>query len=83
MALQDALGVDGVCVFSTQNAGAEEQVHVAIEAAAPFDPSVLKAALDAALAGFDRAHVHYLPLPRTSTGKVHRFALKQLLATGG
>lgn len=81
--LQDQLGIEGVCVFSTQNPGAEEELHVAIETAEPLATDLLTQALSSALRGFQKAHVHYVSkLPRTSTGKVQRFALKQLLATG-
>ena len=70
-ALQRALQVSGVCVFSLQNETAEEEIHVAIETVRPIDQTRLTAALDRELQGMPIAHVHFIDaLPRNDMGKI-------------
>jgi acyl-coenzyme A synthetase/AMP-(fatty) acid ligase len=79
-ALQQALGVAGVCIFSEQGERYAEELHVVLETAAPIDSAVLTAAAQAHLRGFPDARFHFLgALPRNHMGKVERFKLKQIL----
>jgi acyl-coenzyme A synthetase/AMP-(fatty) acid ligase len=79
-ALQDALGAEGVCVFSMQGADAAEEVHVAIEARRPIDRAELTAIVRHQLQGFDKAHVHFVKaLPRSPAGKIQRLALRAMV----
>lgn len=82
--LREVLGVSGVCLFSVQNDSAEEQIHLAIEAPAPLDLTLMTDALRQHLQGFGVAHVHYLQaLPRNQSGKVQRLAVQGLIAEAG
>jgi len=82
-ALQDRLGVEGVCVFSMQGGDAGEQVHIAIEARRPIEQGELAAALGAHFPRFRGAHVHFVAaLPRGAAGKVDRGALRRLVLRG-
>ena len=77
-ALQDRLGVEGVCLFSMQDEEAGEEIHVAIQSRRPIDRAALAAIAQSELGAFPRAHFHVLEsLPRNTMGKVRRFALKQ------
>ncbi len=75
--LGELFGVSGVCLFSTQNDGGEEEIHVVVEAPAPIDSERLNAAVNQELKGFHRAHIHYIAaLPRNQMGKVLRQAVR-------
>ncbi len=75
--LSDMLAVSGVCLFSMQNDGGEEEIHVVIESATPVEPVRLEAALRQELPQFAQAHIHYLlALPRSEMGKVFRRAVR-------
>lgn len=77
--LQERLGVSGVCLFSMQNADAEEEAHVVVESVSPVEPDLLASALRESLHGFPRAQVHYVAaLPRNEMGKVMRQAARAL-----
>ncbi len=79
-ALREALGLEGVCVLSEQDAAGVDQLHVVLETEAPIDEARLTQVAQANLTGFPQAHFHFIsPLPRTETGKIQRFRLKQLL----
>jgi acyl-coenzyme A synthetase/AMP-(fatty) acid ligase len=79
-ALQDALGLEGVCVFSEAGPNGTEELHVALETAEPIDETRLREAAQAHLIGFPDAHFHFIEaLPRNEAGKVQRFKLKQRL----
>jgi acyl-coenzyme A synthetase/AMP-(fatty) acid ligase len=79
-ALQDALGLEGVCLMSEQGADREEQLHVVLETALPIDEAILRKAAQAHLRGFPAARFHFLDrFPRNHMGKVERFKLKQRL----
>jgi len=79
-ALQQALGLEGVCVMSEQGADREEQLHVVLETAAPIDEAVLRQAAQTHLRGFPAARFHFIDrFPRNHMGKVERFKLKQRL----
>jgi acyl-CoA synthetase (AMP-forming)/AMP-acid ligase II len=79
-ALQDALGLEGVCVFSEAGPHGTEELHVALETAEPIDETRLREAAQAHLIGFPDAHFHFIEaLPRNEAGKVQRFRLKQRL----
>jgi len=81
--LRDALGVDGVCLFSMPDAAGEEQIHVVIESPAPPDVAGLAPILAAHLRGFPSARVHHVRrLPRNHMGKLLRQAARaQALAS--
>jgi acyl-coenzyme A synthetase/AMP-(fatty) acid ligase len=79
-ALQQALGLEGVCVMSEQGADREEQLHVVLETAEPIDEAKLTEAARAHLKGFPAARFHFVDrFPRNHMGKVERFKLKQRL----
>jgi len=79
-ALQEALGLDGVCVLSEQGEDREEQLHVVLETAEPIDEARLREAALAHLRGFPAARFHFLDrFPRNHMGKVERLKLKQHL----
>jgi acyl-CoA synthetase (AMP-forming)/AMP-acid ligase II len=78
--LRERLGVADVCLLSIQDEHGEEELHMAIEAAAPVDMAVLTTALQAELYGFPGVNVRYVPLlPRNDAGKVLRQALTATL----
>jgi acyl-coenzyme A synthetase/AMP-(fatty) acid ligase len=79
-ALQDALGLNGVCVLSEPDDDREEQLHVVLETAEPMSEDRLREAALAHLRGFPAARFHFLPrFPRNHMGKVERLKLKQQL----
>jgi acyl-coenzyme A synthetase/AMP-(fatty) acid ligase len=79
-ALQQALGLEGVCVMSEQGADLEEQLHVVLETAEPIDEATLRQAAQTHLRGFPAARFHFIDrFPRNHMGKVERFKLKQRL----
>jgi acyl-coenzyme A synthetase/AMP-(fatty) acid ligase len=79
-ALQERLGVEGVCLLSEQGPGGAEELHVIVESAAPIDAARLRAAAQATLSGFPDARFHFVDrLPRNHMGKVERFKLKKRL----
>ncbi len=79
-ALQDALGLEGVCLLSEQGDDREEQLHVVLETAHPIDEETLRQAAVAHLRGFPNARFHFLNrFPRNHMGKVERLKLKQRL----
>lgn len=80
VALQDALGLEGVCLMSEQGANGDEQLHVILESATPIDEETLRRAALAHLRGFPAARFHFVDrFPRNAMGKVERFKLKQRL----
>lgn len=80
-ALQEKFALSGVCVVSTPDEDGQEIVHVAIEAAARFDPSALAAALAEAFRGTVPARIHYFEaLPRNGMGKIERSTLRDQFA---
>ncbi len=80
-ALQDRLGVAGVCLLCVQEEGSDEELHVAIESRRPVERAALEAAARDELRAFPRAHFHvFEELPRNAMGKVRRVALGRLLA---
>lgn len=79
-ALQKALGVEGVCLFSHQGEGAAEELHVVLERSRPVTLDALTAAARACLHGFPDVRFHAVDaLPRNHMGKVERFKLRQSL----
>jgi len=79
-ALQEALGLEGVCMLSEQDDDQEEQLHVVLETAEPIDEATLRQAAFAHLSRFPSARFHFLvPFPRNGMGKIERFKLKQRL----
>jgi acyl-coenzyme A synthetase/AMP-(fatty) acid ligase len=79
-ALQQELGLEGVCVMSEQGADREEQLHVVLETPEPIDEAVLNRAAQTHLRGFPAARFHFVDrFPRNHMGKVERFKLKQRL----
>lgn len=79
-ALQEALGLEAVCVLSEPGADGGEELHVVLETAQPIDAARLEAAAQAHLRGFPHARFHFLAaLPRNAAGKIERYKLKQRL----
>jgi acyl-coenzyme A synthetase/AMP-(fatty) acid ligase len=79
-ALQDTLGLDGVCLMSEQGVDGEEQLHVILETALLIDEEILRRAALAHLDGFPAARFHFVDrYPRNAMGKVERFKLKRRL----
>jgi len=71
--LCERLGVSGACLFSRQNADADEEIHVVLETPEPLQIDRLTAVLRETLAGFPAAEVHYVRrLPRNLNGKLLR-----------
>ena len=76
--LEEALGVTAVCAFSEQGGDLAEDLHIVIEAAVPLEEARLRAAADAHLRGFPRAHFHFVgALPRNAMGKIERLTLRR------
>ena len=79
-ALREALGLEGVCVFSEPRRDGSEELHVALETSEPIDEARLTVAAQAHLSGLPNAHFHFVDaLPRGETGKVQRYKLKRRL----
>ena len=79
-ALQNQLGVDGVCVLSLPRAGADDEVHVAIECQKQPTSAELQVAAKDLLETVGRVHFHFFrQLPRNRMGKVVRLSLHQQL----
>ena len=75
--LSEFLDVSGVCLFSMQDEGGEEEIYVAIETATPIEPELLQTAINRELKAYPRARVRYVSsLPRNPMGKVLRQALR-------
>lgn len=83
-AMQDRLGVAGVCVLSMPGEGGDEEVHVAIQSHRPIGRAELEAFARKELRGVPRVHFHVLAkLPRNAMGKVVRFELRKMLIARG
>ncbi|MDR3512407.1 MAG: fatty acid--CoA ligase family protein [Caulobacteraceae bacterium] len=79
-ALQERLGVEGVCLLSGQGPQGAEELHVIVETAAPIDEARLREAARAIPRGFPEARFHFIArLPRNHMGKVERFKLQKRL----
>jgi acyl-CoA synthetase (AMP-forming)/AMP-acid ligase II len=79
-AMQNQLSVDAVCLLSLPTPGADDEVHVAIEARRELAQVELQAAAQELLKVFARVHFHaFEQLPRNRMGKVLRLELHQLL----
>jgi acyl-coenzyme A synthetase/AMP-(fatty) acid ligase len=81
-ALQDRLGVDGVCVLTVTDANGSDAIYVVIQSSRPLDSAAIGAARNAELALFRKMPVHAVAiakLPRNAMGKVERLALKRQL----
>jgi acyl-CoA synthetase (AMP-forming)/AMP-acid ligase II len=79
-ALQQALGVYGVCAFSEQDPDLAEALHIVVETPVPIDAARLRLASEAHLRGFPRVHFHFVDkLPRNHMGKVERLKLRRQL----
>lgn len=81
--LCELLGVSGVCLFSIQNSGGEEELYVIVESAKLIDADRMRFALNQALKGYPRTHIrHVQALPRNQMGKLMRQAVRdQVLST--
>jgi acyl-CoA synthetase (AMP-forming)/AMP-acid ligase II len=82
-ALQDALGVDSVCLLSMPGADVAEDLHVVIQTRQPITRAKLEQIARGGLLGsFANVRFHLLEeLPRNAMGKVMRMQLReQLLA---
>jgi len=82
-ALQQRLEVDAVCLLSLPKPGADDEVHIAIEAGRALSQAELQAAANEQLKIFGQVHFHLLKqLQRNRMGKVLRLALRQQLLAG-
>jgi acyl-coenzyme A synthetase/AMP-(fatty) acid ligase len=84
-ALQDKLGVEGVCIVSVPNAKAEEEIYVVIQAGRPIKRAEIEAAGTAELGVIKHAPVKVVmaeSLPRNEMGKILRLELKRWLMSG-
>ena len=71
--LREILQVGGVCLFSMPNDAGEEEIHAVLETRTPIEPARLRDALRSELAGYEGAHVHFMPaVPRNDNGKILR-----------
>jgi hypothetical protein len=78
--LQRELPAATICLFSLPNDRAEEEVHVAVEAAGPINQAGLASLLRGALPDAPRFVLHRAPsFPRNHMGKVERLALMRRL----
>jgi acyl-coenzyme A synthetase/AMP-(fatty) acid ligase len=79
-AMQQALGCQCVC-FSAHDASNADELHVVLETASPPDEARLTQAARAHGSGFPTARFHFVPqFPRTGTGKVERYRLREMIA---
>lgn len=78
--LCDILRVRGVCLFSMQNDGGEEEIHVVIEAPAAINTEPVTDVLRRGLGDVCRARIHVVQtLPRNGMGKIVRQAVQAQL----
>lgn len=75
--LEQVLGVGAVVLFSMQDAGGDECLHVVVETAEPLKAETLMDALSQEIATVPGTYVHCMAeLPRNEAGKVVREAAK-------
>jgi acyl-coenzyme A synthetase/AMP-(fatty) acid ligase len=80
LALQERLAADEVCVFTMQSEGADEDLHIAIQARARLSREELTTIARGELKPFPSVYFHYLDeFPRNDMGKVERLVLKRRL----
>jgi acyl-coenzyme A synthetase/AMP-(fatty) acid ligase len=80
-ALQEALGLEGVCMLTEQGGDRSEELHVVLETPEPLDAEVLRQAA-LTLSDLPDVHVHFHfvdKIPRNHMGKVERIKLRQQL----
>ena len=78
--LQDHLGAEGVCVFSSSDDQAEEVLHIVIQPIRPVTKSQLEAIGRELLKVYGRVRFHMVErMPRNHMGKVQRLALRRQL----
>jgi acyl-CoA synthetase (AMP-forming)/AMP-acid ligase II len=76
-ALQESLGVEGVCIFSISGEDQGDELHVALEARQRVDEADVTLAIRQWLPAFSHPHVHFVrALPRNAGGKIDRGALR-------
>jgi fatty-acyl-CoA synthase len=81
LALQESLGVDGVCILSMQKEGTDDEFHVVIQSRRPIGKVELASAIRAQLPSVPYTRVRFIDaLPRNDTGKIDRAALRQHLS---
>jgi acyl-coenzyme A synthetase/AMP-(fatty) acid ligase len=81
-ALQDRLGVEGVCIISIQRNAGDEEIHLVIQSSRRIERAEFEAATNAELGTIKRMPVHVSfmeKLPRNEMGKIQRLVLKQQL----
>ena len=81
-ALQDRLGVDGVCVIGIPGATSGEEIHLVVESRRRIERAEIEAAANAELGIIGSVPVRIdftAKLPRNEMGKIRRLALKELL----
>ncbi|MEO8305643.1 MAG: fatty acid--CoA ligase family protein [Betaproteobacteria bacterium] len=79
-ALQDRLGVDGVCIVSIRGGSGDDEIHVAIQSGRKITPAEWDAAATIELAMMRRVpvHVDFIDaLPKNAMGKVVRQQVKE------
>lgn len=79
-AIQDALGAEGVCIFSRRGIGGDEEAHLAIQSSRLLGRAELEAQAKAHLGQFPRIEIHLVKeLPRNAMGKIRRQELMRRL----
>jgi acyl-coenzyme A synthetase/AMP-(fatty) acid ligase len=82
-ALKARLGVGEVCVIAVAARGADEEIHVVVEAEQDIADNRLIATWSALTRGAPPPRFHIVAaLPRTETGKVQRSALRDQIRSG-
>jgi acyl-CoA synthetase (AMP-forming)/AMP-acid ligase II len=80
LAVEKALGVDGVCALSDEGPDLSEELHIVIETPEKISPERLRPVAERHLSQFPKVHFHFVErLPRNDMGKVQRFKLQQML----
>jgi acyl-coenzyme A synthetase/AMP-(fatty) acid ligase len=83
-AMQDRLGVEGVCILSMPGDGGDEEVHAAIQSRRAVSGAELESFARKELRGFPKVHFHvFEQLPRNAMGKVVRLELRKMLIARG
>ncbi len=75
--LSEIFGVSGACLFSMQNGGGEEEIHIVFESPTTIDTNWLIGVLRQELYGYPRIRIYYAPaLARNQMGKVMRHVVR-------
>jgi acyl-coenzyme A synthetase/AMP-(fatty) acid ligase len=81
-ALQDRLGVEGVCILPVANEKGDDEMHLVIQSGRRIERAEFESAADAELGAIKRVpvHIEVVPaMPRNDMGKIDRRALREQL----